>query len=82
MHLSQRLARIVVVGLAVGLAPSTVSACPNCKEAVAAQPAEVANVARGFNLSVLFMVSVPFVLLGTGSLVVVRAARKGLLPEL
>ena len=59
-----------------------VSACPNCKEAVAAQPADVASTARGYNLSVMFMVSMPFTLLGTGIFAVTRAAKRGLLPEL
>src|SRR5262249_42876942 len=39
------------------------TACPNCKEAVAAQPSEVAGMARGYNWSVLFMLAVPFTLL-------------------
>ena len=58
------------------------SACPNCKEAVASQPADVANTARGYNWSVMFMVSMPFTLLGTGAFAVVRAAKRGAFPEL
>ena len=58
------------------------SACPNCKEAVANQSNEQADVASGYNYSVMFMVSVPFTLLGTGAFAVVRAARRGVLPEL
>ena len=58
------------------------SACPNCKEAVAVQPADVASTARGYNMSVMFMVSMPFTLLGTGVFAVTRAAKRGLLPEL
>lgn len=57
-------------------------ACPNCKEAVADQSGNGADAARGFNWSVLFMVSMPFTLLGTGALLVVRAARQGAIPEL
>lgn len=57
-------------------------ACPNCKEAVSAQPSDVAGMARGYNWSVLVMLAVPFTLLGTGTLMVVRAARRGALPEL
>ena len=55
-----------------------VAACPNCKEAVAAQPGEVAAMARGYNWSVLLMLSMPFTLLGTGAFVVVRAVAAGL----
>jgi hypothetical protein len=57
-------------------------ACPNCKEAVAAQPADAARLAQGYNWSVLFMLAVPFTLLGTGSLMVYRGVKNGSLPEL
>jgi hypothetical protein len=67
--------------LILGLAGSA-RACPNCKEAVSAQPSELAGMAQGYNWSVLFMLAVPFTLLGTGTLMVVRAARRGALPEL
>jgi hypothetical protein len=63
-------------------ATGTVTACPNCKEAVSAQPSEMAGMARGYNWSVLFMLAVPFTLLSTGTLMVVRAAKRGMLPEL
>lgn len=71
--------------LSLALAPALSArarACPNCKEAVAAQPHEVAAMARGYNYSVLFMAGMPFLLLGTGSVMVARAARRGMLPEL
>jgi hypothetical protein len=38
--------------------------------------------AQGYNWSVLVMLAVPFTLAGTGTLMVVRAARRGTLPEL
>jgi hypothetical protein len=38
--------------------------------------------ARGYNYSVLFMVSMPFVLMGTGALMIARAAKRGAFPEL
>jgi hypothetical protein len=73
----------VFLGLALlfGLTRS-LSACPNCKEAVAAQPEEVAAMKDGYNYSVLFMLAVPFSLLGLGSFMVARAAKRGALPEL
>ena len=71
---------LLVLALAAGLA-STAGACPNCKEAVAAQPSEVASMARGYNYSVVFMVSMPFALLGTGAFFVARAVKRGALPE-
>ncbi len=57
-------------------------ACPNCKEAVSLQGSEVANVAAGYNWSVIFMLVVPFSMLGTGALAVHRAVKRGLLPEM
>jgi hypothetical protein len=59
-----------------------VVACPNCKEAVAAQPADVAKMARGYNWSILLFLATPLALLSTGAFLVHRAARRGLLPEL
>jgi hypothetical protein len=73
---------VTAVPLVVLALTGSATACPNCKEAVAAQPSEVANMARGYNWSVLLMLAVPFTLLGTGTLMVVRAARQGTLPEL
>ena len=67
--------------LALGLA-APLRACPNCKEAVAAQPEEVAEMKSGYNYSVLFMVGMPFSLLGIGSFMVARAVKRGVLPEM
>lgn len=68
---------VLVLGLA-----GEVAACPNCKEAVAAQPSEVAAMKNGYNWSVLFMMAMPFTLLGTGALMVARAVKRGTLPEM
>jgi hypothetical protein len=62
--------------------PAPASACPNCKEAVAAQPGEAARLKNGYYYSIIFMVSMPFLLLGTGTLLVVRAVKRGALPPL
>jgi hypothetical protein len=42
------------------------AACPTCKESLAHDPA-AANLARGFYYSILFMVSMPFVIFGSMS---------------
>jgi hypothetical protein len=60
----------------------TTWACPNCKEAVSAQPAEVASMASGYNWSVLLMLAVPASILGTGAFMVRRAVKHGMFPEL
>ncbi|MDR3621388.1 MAG: hypothetical protein P4L85_18700 [Paludisphaera borealis] len=74
---------ICVASLAVALAiPGEASACPNCKEAVSAQPADVARMADGYNWSVMFMIGVPFTMLGAGAFAVRRAVKLGVLPEM
>jgi heme/copper-type cytochrome/quinol oxidase subunit 2 len=57
----------VVVCLAVGLvllASSVATACPTCKDGLANDPAS-ANLARGIYYSILFMVTVPYVVFGS-----------------
>ena len=70
--------------LASWLAPaSSAPACPNCKEAVAAQPgSDAARMREGYFYSILVMMAMPFTLLGTGAFFVVRAVRRGTLPPL
>ena len=67
--------------LSLGIA-GPVLACPNCKEAVSAQPADVARMAEGYNWSILLMLGMPVTLFGTGAFMVRRAVRLGTLPEL
>lgn len=58
-------------------------ACPNCKEAVGAQPnGEGQRLASGYAKSIYLMMGMPMLLLATGAYVVTRAARRGTLPEL
>jgi hypothetical protein len=71
----------VLLVLTLGLAEDA-RACPNCKEAVAAQPSEVASMKAGYNWSVLFMMAMPFTLLGTGALMIAREVKRGTLPEM
>lgn len=79
---------VAAILLTLSLAGS-VSACPNCKEAVdmqdtmAGQMGEPTTFTKyGYNWSVLFMMAMPFTLLGTGAFFVARAVKKGTLPEL
>lgn len=57
-------------------------ACPNCKEAVSLGNGEAANLSNGYNWSVIFMITVPFSLMGTGAFAIHRAVKRGALPEL
>jgi len=80
--MTRSVVRSAVLALSLGLVTtSAATACPNCKEAVAAQPSEAAGMARGYNYSVLFMVAMPFTLLGAGAFMVTRAVKRGALPE-
>ncbi len=69
---------LALVLLLAGEAP----ACPNCKEAVAAQPSDVAATAQGYSWSIMLMMSMPFTLLGTGAFFVARAVKRGTIPEM
>ena len=71
----------VVVSMLLGTA-GVARACPNCKEAVSLQSGDAANQADGYNWSVLFMISVPFSMAGTGALAIRRAVKRGALPEM
>ena len=75
------LASILLVS-AWGIAPPRASACPNCKEAVSAQPHELEGMAIGYNYSVMFMLAVPFGMLGMGGFFVARAVKRGILPPM
>ena len=70
-------ALLIAFGLA-GEAP----ACPNCKEAVANQDGDAMRLANGYSWSIILMISTPFALLGTGTIMIARAVRRGGLPEL
>ncbi len=58
------------------------TACPNCKEAVSLDAGEATNQADGYNWSVMFMLVVPFSMMGTGAFAIHRAVKRGSLPEL
>ncbi len=83
----KRILRIRLLGIAVAtllmvLGANRAWACPNCKDAVSLQDEEVTNLSSGYNWSVIFMLTVPFSMIGTGAFLVQRVARRGGLPEL
>lgn len=77
---------LFALGLATALAlvpARPAPACPNCKEAVAAQkPEEARRLKSGYFYSILLMVSMPFALVGTGAFLIARAVKRGALPEM
>jgi hypothetical protein len=87
MHKRMFSALALAALLALGVA-GPASACPLCKEAVASQedPAQLGGTPTtfmkyGYNWSVLFMMAMPFTLLGTGAWIVSRAVKQGQMPE-
>jgi choline-glycine betaine transporter len=73
----------IVTALLIMLVGATdARACPNCKEAVSLQSGEAANQSNGYNWSVIFMITVPFSMMGTGAFAIHRAVKRGALPEL
>jgi hypothetical protein len=87
LAVTNRRASKVFVGIALALMIGAggvrqARACPNCKEAVTASEGETAAASVGYNWSVVFMLCVPFSMLGTGMLIVRRAVKRGLLPEM
>jgi hypothetical protein len=88
MRLAPRF-RIGLLAIALGLPlslGSPASACPNCKEALASDPAGQADgagdISVGFSRSILLMMAMPFALLGAGTVAVVWIARRGGIPQL
>jgi hypothetical protein len=60
---------IAMALLLVGLIASVAAACPNCKEGLAQTDPQGQAIAAGYYYSILFMMAMPFAILGTfGSL--------------
>ncbi|HZW32972.1 MAG TPA: hypothetical protein VFF52_19810 [Isosphaeraceae bacterium] len=72
---------LAVLALLVLAGGNPARACPNCKEAVSLGSGEVASLSNGYNWSVLFMLAVPFSMMGMGAFFVHRAVKRGSLPE-
>jgi heme/copper-type cytochrome/quinol oxidase subunit 2 len=64
---TQKFRRLLIAILALWLvaaASSWAAACPTCKDALAQHDPEHANLVRGYFWSILFMMSMPFLILG------------------
>ena len=73
---------LILVIAVCGLSVPCAQACPGCKEAIDSQTGEGAKLKNGYYYSILFMMAMPFTLLGTGAFLVTRAIRKGGFPEM
>jgi hypothetical protein len=60
-----RLSILSLVVLLVLAIPDLVLACPNCKDTLAEGGANAMNLVRGYFWSILFMMSMPFLILGS-----------------
>lgn len=73
------LARVLVVCVLVLALPAAVQACPSCKAALASQEGGQGNLVQGFFWSILFLLSMPAMIVGglsTYMYTLVRKARR------
>lgn len=70
------LRHVVAPAAIVAVFASVAAACPNCKEALAEGAAEGRSLAAGFYYSILFMVSMPFLILGTFGTMAYRSVQR------
>ena len=73
------IARWVLVALAIVivlLIASVAAACPNCKEGLAQNDPQGQSIAAGYYYSILFMLSMPFLIVGSFSGWMYFAVRK------
>ena len=69
--------RILIVALAVTLlAASFASACPTCKDGMEANDPEHAGMVQGYFYSILFMMSMPYILLSAFGLYMYQLVKK------
>ena len=66
---------LVAVGFVLAMSPEGL-ACPNCKDAVAANDPEAMNLARGYFYSILIMLAMPFALVSSFGAYVWREMRR------
>ena len=62
---------LIALALVLVLA-ATASACPNCKDALAANDPEQNGIVKGYFYSILFMMGMPFTFLGCFSVYMYR----------
>ena len=79
MNLRRTMFRCVVLPLALAcvvVVAAVAEACPNCKEAVAQNDSDQMRIARGYFWSILFMMSMPFAIVGSFGTYVFIQSRK------
>jgi|SRR6185369_7141728 len=77
MTAARRHAKTVLIVLAASiLLPALLSACPLCKEAQPSNAVAGTNMWRGMYWSILLMIAVPFSVVGTVIVAILRARRR------
>jgi hypothetical protein len=56
---------VIVVLICTVLDPSIAAACPTCKAAIASHDANAGDMVSGYMYSILFMLSMPFIIFGS-----------------
>jgi hypothetical protein len=62
--------------LLVPLLETVAAACPTCKDALSTSDPARANLVRGYSYSILFMMSMPFAIIGTFTGLAYRAVKR------
>lgn len=72
--MSRGLSGVVCAAVLFGAA-SVASACPSCQQALASEPGQ-GDLASGIYYSILFMMSMPFAIVGTFATLAYRAVKR------
>ena len=65
-----------LVAAAIVVSPAPAAACPTCKDAIAQNDPQHQAMVKGYFYSILFMMSMPFIVLGTfGSMAYISVKR-------
>jgi hypothetical protein len=75
-HRWMRIAIIVAIALFVIAFADVASACPTCKDSVAQNDPQYQRMAAGYYYSILFMLSMPFLIVTTFGTCAYRAFKK------
>lgn len=67
---------VILAAVIALLLPQLASACPSCKAALASQDASQGDIVSGYFWSILFMMSMPFTILGSFSGYMYLAVRR------
>ena len=80
-HLRTQLQTLLIAVALVAVLTTVASACPTCKEGVDASDPNRQSLAAGFYYSILFMMSMPYIVLGTLGYVAYNSVKKAKLNQ-